>query len=225
MPINGVIPIQNFFLVRDKIATILGSEFENQEYLTGDKDLEITVQAGRSRAIDKTEIPFINVMIGRMSFDNSNQGQDDNTVTYYVDVYAKSKASAEKAGDLSAADKLNKMISVARVILVNPIYSTLGFEPGFIGYRTIREVEFSDPNNNKDGVVTQMARIVFDVKMLETAKTYQEFVRVNSSHTTVKISDTEKGYKYIYEKEEIVNLVDFDGTNLVDFDGTNLVDF
>jgi len=223
MAIDGIIPNQKFSIVRDKIADILSSEFENQEYLTGDADLAVTVQAGRSRAIDKTEVPFINVMIGRMSFDNSNQGQDDNLVTYYIDVYAKAKASAEKAGDLSASDKLLKYLSVARVILNNPLYRTLGFAPGFIGMRTIRDIEMEDPQNTHDAVVTQRARILFDVKMLETADTYQEFVQVGSSHTQVKLGDTEKGYRYEYEKAETFNLVAFSGDNLVSFSGDNLI--
>lgn len=224
MPIDGLIPQQNFELVRDRIGSILATEFGAQKVLSGnDNFYNITVETGRTSAINYSEMPYINVMTGRMNFDNSNQGQDDNLVTYYVDVYAKSKATQTKGADVTASTLLLKYLGVVRAILVNPLYSTLSFEPGIIMSRQISDIQFQDPKELKNSVTTQMARIVYEVRMIETAETYQDFETVNSSYTTVKIGQTEQGYLWIIEEGEPSNLVAFSGDNLVAFGGDNLV--
>lgn len=218
--IDGIIPAQNFKLVRDRIGLILTNEFANQFTLTSDPDYDLTVEVGRSTPITQSEMPFINVLTSRMGFDNSNQGHDDNTVDYFIDVYAKAKAS-EKSGDINAEDILLKLLGTARVILVNPIYKTLDFEPGTIMNRTITDINISDPSDGKDATVTITGRITYTVKMAESV-TLLDGNLIEQYQTQAFLGETDKGYLW-KNFEETDNLNALNGDNLVSFSGDNLV--
>ena len=220
MPISGIIPAQNFKLVRDRIGEILTTEFASQFALTADPDYDLTVEVGRSTPVNQSEMPFINVLTNSMNFDNSNQGYDDNEVDYFVDVYAKAKADAIKAGDLNAEDILLKLLGTARVILVNPIYKTLNFASGTIGRRQITDIKISDPSNDKDATVTITGRITYRVKMAETVALLDGDL-IEQYQTTVTLGETDEGYLWS-NFEETNNFTALNGDNLVAFSGDNL---
>lgn len=59
--INTIIPVQNFELIRDRIALILATEINNQFVLSGNEDINCYVWLERSTPFDKIENPIINV--------------------------------------------------------------------------------------------------------------------------------------------------------------------
>jgi len=150
MPINGIIPAQNFKVVRDKIGDILAIEFANQFTLTSDPDYNLRTSIGRSTPIDHSEMPFINVLTGAMSLDNQNQGASDNTVTYYIDFYVKAKSTNDNLADINAETILLKLVGTGRAILENPIYKTLDFAAGTIMNRHVSNIDVRDPQNLKE---------------------------------------------------------------------------
>jgi hypothetical protein len=200
--INGIIPSQNYELVRNRIGQILLEEFANQYDLTDDEDLNLTVAVGRSRPIAYNEMPYINVLFGRDDFDNQHQGFADGTVTFYIDCYARSKAGASNAGDVLAENKLMKMIGVSRAIIENPAYKTLDFTPGKIMHRSITNFAISDQKDDGNGAVTVMGRMTLSVRMDETTALID--ADLIGEHTTqVKLGQTEQGYVWSGESSPI----------------------
>ena len=59
--IYNIIPVQNFELIRDRIALILATEVNNQFVLSGNEDINCDVWLERSTPFDKIENPTINV--------------------------------------------------------------------------------------------------------------------------------------------------------------------
>ena len=223
MPINGIIPAQNFKVVRDKIGAIIALEFANQYTLTSDPDYHLSTSIGRSTPIDHSEMPFINILTGAMSLDSQDLGASDNTVTYYLDFYAKAKATSDNLADINAETILLKLIGTGRAILENPIYKTLDFAAGTIMNRHVTNIDVRDPQNLKDSVVTMSGRLTFVVRMIETTQLLDGDL-ITQYRTQVKMSDTDFGYEWQnYTQTNNINALN--GDNLVSFSDDNLKTF
>lgn len=217
--IDYLIPIQNHQKVRDKIGVILADELKNQVTL-GQTDLEnVAVGVGRTRPVDISEMPYYNVTIGQINYENQHQGYTEGRVLYNIDIYATKKSDGDLGGDEQVTTLLNNLIGIGRVILENPIYKNLEF-PGKIGWVHFNTVDYGVPST-KDGGVTAMARMIYEVKMEETVELL-DGVPIAQWQTQVYLDMTDKGYLW-RNFRETTNLVAFDGSNLVAFDGSNLI--
>lgn len=193
--INGVIPRQNFELVRDKIGEILATEFAAQFALTSNSELNATVHVERIVPFDNTEIPCINVLLSRGNFDNMTAKKSDGTYQFNIDVYAKSKSSENQGGDSRASFIMQKMVGMAMAILENPRYRTLAFAPPSVAHTQVSDISISDPTNNQDAESVMMGRLTFQVRINENV----ELLTANpivGYETTVTLSETEKGYVF-----------------------------
>lgn len=193
--INGVIPRQNFELVRDKIGEILATEFAAQFALTANEELNATVHVERIVPFDHSELPCINVLLSRGDFENMTAKKSDGTYQFNIDVYAKSKSSQNQAADVRASFIMQKMVGMAMAILENPRYRTLSFAAPSIAHTQVSNISIIDPTNNQDAESAMMGRLTFQVRINEnvellTANTIAGYV------TNVRLDETDKGYVF-----------------------------
>jgi hypothetical protein len=190
--INGIIPSQSFELVRDQIGAILFTEFDKQAELTYNPDLEVEVWVERFVPFDRKELPAINVMLATGNYDGDTVAQSDGTYTYLIDFHARAKTNNDGKGDNLALLKLQKMIGIARAIIMNPKYRTLGFAAPFVMSRRVTGFEIANPDSaNADSVVWGRMKVV--VQVPETTELIDASL-IEGFDTTVELEYSEKGY-------------------------------
>lgn len=191
-----IIPVQGVELIRDRIATVLKDEIANQIVLGADTEIDAAVFVERIVSIDKSEMPLINILFSRTSYDNNTAINADGENTYHIDVYTKAKATVGKRADNTSMERLMRILGVCRSILESPHYLTLGFAPPFIMSTRVATIDISDPRDNQDGSNTNMGRLVFMVDAVEV--TEEILPRVAEGYdTTVTIEETDQGYVYV----------------------------
>lgn len=182
-----------FEYIRDRILEILVYEFDGQYLLTYDNELDnISIFIERNTPVDKVELSTIIVSLASGGFGNKNQGAVDGTYLFHIDVFTNSKTTTTVAGDTAASIKLQKIMRVARGILEDPVYKTLGFTPPFISKSYVSEFNIA-PGNKEDSLNSSMGRISFNVVANETS-TLLTPVLLAGYKTSVKIDNTGKGY-------------------------------
>lgn len=192
--INGIIPNQNFEIVRDRIAEILATEFSSQFILTSNSDFDLDVWLERFIPFDKEELPAINVGLATGTFSGHDQKKTDGTYTYFIDAYAKADSSENDQGDTKANIKLQRLLGMIRAMLENPRYKTLGFDPPSIFNRHCESLSIADPGK-QDATSSVMGRITFLVKVPETVELINP-VLLGRMDTRVKLHETDRGYFY-----------------------------
>lgn len=192
--INGIIPQQNFELVRDRIGQVLADEFARQFVLTANPDFDLDVWIERFIPFDKEELPTINVSLSAGTFANQTTKQTEGTYTYFIDVHTKAKTTDTDKGDELATTKLHRLLGMCRAILENPGYKTLGFDAPYLGNRRIDRLDIADPGN-QEATSARMGRLSFTVRVVETTELLDAPL-LTSNFTTVKIHTTNKGYFY-----------------------------
>lgn len=192
--LNGIIPQQNFELVRDRIAAILADEFANQFTLTSNPDFDFDVWVERIIPFDKEELPAINVSLATGVYANQTVKQTEGTYTYFIDCFTKAKTTEDDDGDVVATTKLHRIMGMCRAILENPGYKTLGFTAPYLSNRRIERIDIADPGK-QDAINIRMGRLAFSVRVIETTELIEASL-LASSFTTVQLHSTEKGYFY-----------------------------
>jgi hypothetical protein len=203
--INSIISNQAFEALRDRIFEILVDELDNQFQLTGDYDLDISVYKESSGPFDISDLPVVNVSLATGDWENRNQGSDDGTYEFNIDIHTGAKNTPSGDGFTAATIKLHQIAGIIRAILRNPVYKTLGYEVGpgitpFILRTFVKNLNIA-AGGNQDAMNTAMARLVFTVLANEKI----EFIEPGLAEgydTTVKIDDTNKGYVYTSENYE-----------------------
>jgi hypothetical protein len=224
--IDVAIAPSNFEYVRDQIGAILKIELDNQANLWGisashaylidnvylqngfyladtatplipDTDLTAEVWVERFTPIDRVEGNTIEVGILKMDLDNQTPISQRNSVNYAIDVFVNAKEIGEDDGCYLSGAKLHRLIGLIRAIIQNPIYDKLGFAPGFIERRSIKQILFSEKDDNHDTINSRMARIILQVDMHEESSGIQP-IQASNYQTVVKLAATEKGHKFIY---------------------------
>jgi hypothetical protein len=193
--ITTLLPQQNFELIRDRIGAILSDELSNQSMLHGNNaDINPTVFIERTVAFNHSEMPALNVMLARGTYDGQTVKQSDGTYLFNVDVYHKSKSSSGKKGDSEAVFKLHRLLGLVRAILEHELYKTLGFTPPFIMSRKVLDLTVADPESTDAGS-TAMGRVVFQVKVIENNPASVPSL-IAGYDTEVKLELTDKGFMY-----------------------------
>ena len=196
--INVPIPQQNFELVRDKIAQILALEFGNQYTLTGNELMNLNVWVERFIAFDKVELPAINVVFDQTNYNHNDANTSAGDNRYNIFVINRASHTASQRGDTRATQELNRIMGIARYIIMHPAYHTLDFAPGFIFGRNVDMMRAIEPTDQGDGTQTIAAQMSATVRMNEhngaIAPVSGEIVS-----TSVKLAETDKGYYYYYE--------------------------
>jgi hypothetical protein len=192
--ITDIIPQQNFELIRTRIGLILAEEIANQATLTADNKLNATVWEERFTPFGNDEMPAVNIRFQDGQMNEYAPVRDRFNYRYFIDVYTKSKASASSIGDLNAQKTLQRLCGIIRGILRNTQYRTLLFAKGFIATSSVQSIEIADPYDS-DGNFMSMARITFVIMATEGNDTSSPVV-AEGYDTSVKIEETEKGYKF-----------------------------
>src|SRR6185437_13563890 len=193
--LNGIIPAQNFEIIRDRIGEILADEFANQFTLSGNPDINPTIFIERFVAFDKTEYPAINVSLLKGEYDNKDARQADGTYVYIIDCYTSAKDTAGEQGDTQSIITLHKILGMCRAILENPGYRTLGYTPPFNCSVYISSIAILDAQNTPDATHSAQGRIEFVVRIPE----YTALITpplISAYRTVVKLYNTEKGYQW-----------------------------
>lgn len=196
--IYNIIPVQNFELIRDRIALILATEVNNQFVLSGNDDINCDVWLERSTPFDKIENPTINVSLSSDTFDSKNQTDVRSTAVFNIDCFTNSKTTDVQDGDQKSMFKLHRILGICRAILENQIFKTLNFTPPFICRTSIDSINIANPNGN-DATNQTMGRLAFTVVFHEETPALTANL-VAQWYTTVKLDTTNQGYVYYGSK-------------------------
>lgn len=86
---------------------------------------------------------------------------------------------------------------MCRYILSDTRYKTLGFDYGLIAGTQVERFSTLDPQK-EDSSFTAFARLQFAVRIMENQSLW-DGVTILGNDTNVKLEETDKGYKYIYQ--------------------------
>lgn len=189
-------------LVRDRIAAILYDELSNQVAINYEEWMEVQrVYLSRYINFNESELPAINVGVGRVDLDNHDVLQADGTGLYWIDIHMGAKSSQGVDGGALAMARMHSLVNVCRGIIEHSEYKTLGFVPPFIMYRRVMQLLFNPPET-KDNHSVCVGRIILHVKAPETNGIYTPGI-IQGYETVVKMHESEKGYMYFGEPEVI----------------------
>ncbi len=188
------IPPRAFELIRDRILEILIEEIVHQQEITYDST-SIDFMLERGANISHEEMPAINVTLGKGDFSNKNTITTDGQYIYNVDVHVAADATpVYEDSDSLASLNMQRLLGKCMAILQNPDYKTLGFVPGFIGGVSAVDLNIAAAGK-QDAKSTAMGRLQITVKANEVTELNTPSL-VAGYETIVKISDSNKGYKY-----------------------------
>jgi len=197
--LSSIIPSGRFELIRDAIGRVLTAELANQKSLAGSDGISINIYLERMCPIDKEELPLINIVYADTEFPEEPTcmtSLGDNK--YLVECYTNSESDPVGDGDKKAAVKLAKIMGMIRAILMNNRYLYLDFSEKFIQTRKVKGITRTQPRIANDALNTisgtiEVHYLAEEVTELETG-TPEAYL-----DTVVKLSDTDKGYKYVIE--------------------------
>lgn len=195
--INTIIGQQGFEKVKDRIALILLTELLNQKALQNfDEDIEVFNE--RITPMDTSENLYFNILLDSASYGNKNQTDQEGNTVYFIDIYTCGKAG-DQIGTSDSTHRRDKFLGLCRYILSDTRYKTLGFDYGFIAGTQVERFSTLDPSQKEDSSFTAFARLQFSVRILEN-QTLWDGIEILGNDTDVKLAETEKGYKYIFEE-------------------------
>ena len=198
--ITTAIPLQSFEIVRNRIGEILKEEFHNQSVLDGNnKDIDPEVYLERLVPFDKTDLPVINVALATGTLEEHTAKQSNATYTYYIEAYTRAASNDNNYGDVLAMFKLHRLLGIARAILEDTRYITLGFMNPFIIRRYVSEIVVGGIGKDElENVVIGRLSLVVQVPegvALPQPRTMDGFT------TQVKLELTDKGYRWGIQEE------------------------
>jgi hypothetical protein len=197
--LSNIIPSQRFELIRDAIGRVLTAELANQKILAGDDGIFINIYLERMCPIDKEELPLVNIVYADTEFPEeptSMTSLGDNK--YLVECYVNGESDSSGDGDKKAAVRLAKIMGMIRAILMNNRYLHLDFSEKFIQTRKVKSITRTQPRIANDALNTVSGMI--EVHYLAEEETELETGTLEAYlGTVVKLSDTDKGYKYVIE--------------------------
>lgn len=197
--LTEAIPPQSFELVRARICVILATELANQQTITPSFTKPDVWEERFYPFNEETEMPAINVTYADGAYENENIKKSDGAYLFNIDVYTVSASTEDMKGDKASMLLMSKIAGMVRAILMNPAYNLLGYTPPtFVINRRVRRFFIGDKSTVEDALSRVVGRIQFEVKAVETTElaTGSAF---QLGVTTVKLIDTEYGFKYEYQ--------------------------
>lgn len=190
------IATQRFEIIRDQVALIIFNELQNQ--LTR-RPLETEFGAGvwieRGIPFAHTELPAVKVYFAKSTYDEDGRVSSQGTCQINIEVTAKGRSSLTEEADEVAAKICQKLLGAIRFILKHPTYNRLAFTGRpYIKGITVTDIRMAEPTEQGDGFRTVAGQMILEVRYEEDNGDLTTETQLNS-FTTVKISDTEKGYK------------------------------
>lgn len=211
--LHSIIPTQRFELIRDAIGRVLVAEFAYQKTLVDayntlqeEEDEPVflpVVNPGiwleRTCPFDKEELPAINIVFSDVDFTDETTvftSRGDNK--YFIEIYTNGETDSTIEGDKKAAVLLAKIAGMVRAILMDNKNRNLDFTDYKIQSRFLKSITRTQPRvqNDAENTISGIIEAHYfseEITELETGTLETELI------TVVKISDTEKGYKFIIE--------------------------
>lgn len=201
MAIQGLIPKQNFEIVRDQIGALLKLEISAQ-IMRRNLDYEADIYVERTVSIQDSEDLVINIQFESSNYGNFNEKSSEGETTYLIDVYSTSKKDPEKDGGYRSNLKTQRVLGWIRSILMSTEYKTLGIEidyengkPAFIAGTYVQETA---SNTNfllgSDVSFLSVGRVIFMARLNESQQ-MESGVEMDVHGTRFLLHDTELGYK------------------------------
>lgn len=186
--ITNQIPVQNFELIRDKIAEILALELPIQTAASSIKKVWIE----RFIPFNLEELPAINVTYDNTPYDRHDPKSRHGENQYYIDITTNAKHTATEKGDVLASKNAQRIAGIVSYILSSGEYRTLDFAPGIIQSRWVSDLRMGRLSEG-DSLHTIIARITFKVRSSETVG---DLTGIAGEVFTSKIQldETDKGY-------------------------------
>lgn len=203
--LNYIIPESNFEKVRDRIASIIKTELDNQAVLRGsinapNQDYKAAVFTERFTPVAHNEGNVITVDVSGGPLDNQTPISQSFECVYNIDIFTSSKENANNTGYYNSAVKLQRLAGLVRHILQSPSYDKLDFASGFIERRSVSKIQFAVVSDEQDAAFTRMGRVLLAVRMNETSNEIEP-VTASGYYTHIKIAETEKGFLLTYNNE------------------------
>jgi hypothetical protein len=196
MSITETILTQNFELIRDQIALIIGTEFASQKSKTENILFDAGIWVERFVAFDKEELPAIKVYYDASSFDKDSPRATKGESKFVVQVQTKSPTTSTSGGDTIASINAQKLVGAIRYIFEHGLYVRLGFAPGFIKGVSVTDIVTSVPDQG-DSFHNYACNLVITVRHIEYNGLEAPTQTIDEVHSVVKLNDTEKGYKIV----------------------------
>lgn len=194
--IENIIPRQGFEIVLEKIAVILFEELTRQKSLQTLGD-DFGVYIERQTAYDKNEGIVISVGMDGADYVGKNQFDVQGNTTYFIDLYTTGDETLVTTGDNNSRFLTLKWLGMMRSILSSTKYKTLGFQPGLIGGTMVEKIQNQLSYGNGDANFIKFARITFSVRIQENQEMWTS-IELQGNDTTIKINETEKGFKLTF---------------------------
>lgn len=199
MLIEVEIPEVGFERIRDKIASILIAEFQNQvNEFNNTNCKDVNFFAERLTAMDKVEADFINISLFKGDYSNKDVAYVDGTYQYTIDIVTGAKNTATDAGDKLANFRLQKLMGIVRYILEHPNYATLEFDRPFILHTELSKFQVYKTEKGIDAMNNAVGQMIFTVRCGEETTPNDGNV-IQNNDTVVKLELTELGYQYKFE--------------------------
>lgn len=199
--INEIIGEQPFESIRDRIGLILAEEIANQYLLTGNENLNLTgVWIDRTNPFNFVDAPCINVTMADLQSEQNAKASvsSDETARYNIDVYCSQKSTPNESGSVLSRQQAQKILGIVRVILEDSRYNTLDFpKPSLTGVKA-NSIQMADANN-EDNQNIAMGRLVLEVRGVSGLK-LGSTVPLDRNTTEVRLENTTRGLRYIYQK-------------------------
>ena len=192
--IDHAIPSQGFELVRDLIGAILKEELENQKTLQNLPE-EIQVFSERTTPFGNEEELAINVLLSSANYTGMTQKDTQGRTMFLVDIYTNGRASNGTPGGLDSSKRLHKYIGLVRYILQYSEYKTLSLPLGVIAGGSVDDFNIMEPSQQQDSNFTRMGRVSVSYRIQENQALIQG-TTLESMITTVKLEDTDLGYRF-----------------------------
>lgn len=194
--IENIIPRQGFEIVLEKIATILFEELTQQKSLQTLGD-DFSVYIERQTPYDKSEGIVISVGMDGADYVGKNQYDVQGNTTYFIDLFTTGDETLVTTGDNNSRFLTLKWIGMMRSILSSTKYKTLGFPPGLIGGTAVDKIQNQLTYGSGDANFIKFARITFSVRIQENQEMWTG-IELQGNDTTIKINETEKGFKLTF---------------------------
>lgn len=200
MSLSNIIPSQRFELIRDAIGRVITAELANQISLGNTID-SINVFVERSTPFDSSELPAINIVCSEVQFtEELNSFNSLADCTYWIEIYTYGISNPTEDGDIKAGFSLAKIAGIIRATLMNHKNLYLDFTDKFIQTRKIRSFVRTNPKTGQEQMNILTGIVEAHYYTEETTETYTGTVEALLD-TTVKLSETDKGYKFIIQNE------------------------